>query len=194
MITTHNISDKPLQLAMDYAIKKIYSGTILMPIYIDFSNKLIHSHGLHGRVNINDYNRIPSSINEESRGVIRDKYDGWFHYITLSNKFYNINKKRILKMGSYWEYNLIYGETNTKYYSRLCWLTTVLTHELSHACQFDINDIGVTKYSTICLDKNISKNWCKDIYEFDAEKQASVVRVEFLNFMKESIKGQVHGR
>ena len=78
---------------------------------------------------------------------------------------------------------------NINEHPSLCWLTTVLTHELQHAWQADDVHLGYrVKSNDMPLVEGMDKQWRRNLYEYDAEVGATKIRKFYITLMKENIE------
>ena len=184
-----NIKNKSILTAIKHATQKCY-GDLHYPVYIKLDRKLTGmTHGLYERKSVHDYERLPTGISPKDRKIIEGKYNGYFHYISLSVDALNGNTDSIDQESSYWEYKNIYTEEDINEHPSLCWLTTVLTHELQHAWQADDVHLGYrVKSNDMPLVEGMDKQWRRNLYEYDAEVGATKIRKFYITLMKENIE------
>lgn len=175
MIVKCNI-DPHWDSRIEYAISTTYKNRIRKPILVQREKSLTRYYGLHGVGNLNDYKRRPIDIDDNFARFCIHYHASSFHYITLSDSALKENKDRY-DGRAYWDYKKMYTAEQRRN-PFMVFLTTVLTHELSHAWQHDTGTLR-TKYKIIDADPTIDDVWREHITEYDAEKNANGLRPLF---------------
>ena len=187
LMVISNIENKTVLLAIEYAVENCYD--LKYPVYFNFSKNLFNDHGKHHIKHTEEYERLPPSFTQEDRDYIMDNHNGHFHYIALSHNFYKTNKQKVCTETSWWNYNDLYGSYNVKQWPLLCWLSTVITHELEHAWQADDLLVGYRlHHKKIKEGSGLEDVWVRNVYEYDAEIESTKKRMNFFGLMKSYIK------
>lgn len=161
--------DEELRDGTVYAIQELYSGLIALPIHITFSNKLSVNTGLHG--------------------ISYDDKLGKNHDISLSLKDYNYFARGLSNKMCLQPWKELYSEHRRKKYPQLCWYCNIITHELHHAWQSDLEYI---RYEYDKIDKRrkhgLSPIAFQSISEYDAEVHAKKNCNKMFSLIKKGFK------
>ena len=197
MIVRFPCKDKRLKNSTIKAVKKIYQNKIKKPIHISFRDGMQYHTGTHALEVVSRYKRYPVELTKDDVKLIKDKFNGMFHVIQLSEidfieTHYGLKEKEIP-----YPWKEIFSKHRIMRHPQLCWFSHIPTHELQHAWQTDLvltEDGDNFRYQHNYINKRKKRGlsaWAhRNVWEYDAEVHSKENSNKMFSMIKKGLKNE----